>query len=208
MNILIVDDDHNNRGSLDRYLRSEGFDTASAENGLAAQRLLAAQRFDAAIVDLRMPGMDGLELLAWLAAEGIRMPVIMVSAFGEIRDAVDAMKRGARDYVVKPFDPEELVIRLRRIVEDERARAQVELGKADRAERLAGPSRALSEIRKVVEKIAPTDSTVLITGESGTGKEVVARAIHEQSRRAEGPFVPVNVGGIPETLLESELLGY
>jgi two-component system response regulator AtoC len=136
------------------------------------------------------------------------MPVVMVSAFGEIRDAVDAMKRGARDYMVKPFNPEELVIRLRRIVEDERARAQLELGRNARGERLAGRSKRIAEIRKIVEKIAPTDSTVLLTGESGTGKEVVARSIHEQSRRAEGPFVAVNVGGIPETLLESELFGY
>jgi two-component system response regulator AtoC len=157
MSILVVDDDHNNRGSLDRYLRSEGFTTASAENGLAAQRLLAAQPFDAAVVDLKMPGMDGLAFLAWLAAEGIRMPVVMISAFGEIRDAVDAMKRGARDYMVKPFDPEELVIRLRRIVEDERARAQVELGRGGRGGGLAGRSRKIHEILKTIDKIAPTD---------------------------------------------------
>ena len=208
MNILVVDDDRNNRASLERYLRAEGFTAEGAENGLAAQRILGTQAFDAALVDLKMPGMDGLELLSWLSTEGIRMPVIMVSAFGEIRDAVDAMKRGARDYVVKPFDPEELVIRLRRIVEDDRARALVEVGRSDRREPLTGESPQIVEIRRIVGKIAPTDSTVLLTGESGTGKEVVARSIHERSRRASGPFVGVNVGGIPETLLESELFGY
>jgi two-component system response regulator AtoC len=208
VNILVVDDDRGNRESIQRYLESDGFKTAAAENGLAAQRFLAERAFDAAVVDLKMPGMDGLEFLRWLSGEGIRMPVVMVSAFGEIRDAVEAMKLGARDYVVKPFDPEELVIRLRRTVEDERARARVELGRGGTVEGLTGTSRRIQEIRRVIEKIAPTETTVLLTGESGTGKEVVARQIHTLSGRSEGPFVPVNVGGIPETLLESELFGY
>jgi two-component system response regulator AtoC len=206
--VLVVDDEKNIRESVERYLRLEGLETAGAENGLSAQRLLAEEAFAAAIVDLRMPGLDGLGLLAWLKEQGLRVPVIMISAYGEIRDAVEAMKLGARDYVVKPFDPEELVVRLKRVLESRRLEAEVELAAAPESLEVLGDSPAMREIRSMVEKVAGTPSTVLITGESGTGKEVIARLIHSLSGRADGPFVPVNVGGIPETLLESELFGY
>jgi two-component system response regulator AtoC len=206
--VLVVDDEKNIRESVERYLRLEGLETAGAENGLSAQRLLSEQAFAAAIVDLRMPGLDGLGLLAWLKEQGLRVPVIMISAYGEIRDAVEAMKLGARDYVVKPFDPEELVVRLKRVLESRRLEAEVELAAAPEGLEVLGDSPAMREIRAMVEKVAGTPSTVLITGESGTGKEVIARMIHSLSGRADGPFVPVNVGGIPETLLESELFGY
>ena len=208
MKVLVVDDEKNIRESVERYLRLEGLETAGAENGLSAQRLLSEQAFAAAIVDLRMPGLDGLGLLAWLKEQGLRVPVIMISAYGEIRDAVEAMKLGARDYVVKPFDPEELVVRLKRVLESRRLEAEVELAAAPEGLEVLGDSPAMREIRAMVEKVAGTPSTVLITGESGTGKEVIARLIHSLSGRADGPFVPVNVGGIPETLLESELFGY
>jgi two-component system response regulator AtoC len=206
--VLVVDDEKNIRESVERYLRLEGLETAGAENGLSAQRLLSEQAFAAAIVDLRMPGLDGLGLLAWLKEQGLRVPVIMISAYGEIRDAVEAMKLGARDYVVKPFDPEELVVRLKRVLESRRLEAEVELAAAPEGLEVLGEAPAMREIRAMVEKVAGTPSTVLITGESGTGKEVIARLIHSLSGRADGPFVPVNVGGIPDTLLESELFGY
>ena len=208
MKVLVVDDEKNIRESVERYLRLEGLETAGAENGLSAQRLLSEEAFAAAIVDLRMPGLDGLSLLAWLREQGLRVPVIMISAYGEIRDAVEAMKLGARDYVVKPFDPEELVVRLKRVLENRRLEAEVELAAAPEGLEVLGDSPRMREIRAMVEKVAGTPSTVLITGESGTGKEVIARLIHSLSGRADGPFVPVNVGGIPETLLESELFGY
>jgi len=206
--VLVVDDEKNIRESVERYLRLEGLETAGAENGLSAQRLLSEQAFAAAIVDLRMPGLDGLGLLGWLKEQGLRVPVIMISAYGEIRDAVEAMKLGARDYVVKPFDPEELVVRLKRVLESRRLEAEVELAAAPEGLEVLGDSPAMREIRAMAEKVAGTPSTVLITGESGTGKEVIARLLHSLSGRADGPFVPVNVGGIPETLLESELFGY
>jgi two-component system response regulator AtoC len=206
--VLVVDDEKNIRESVERYLRLEGLETVSAENGLSAQRLLAEQAFAAAIVDLRMPGLDGLALLAWLREQGLRVPVIMISAYGEIRDAVEAMKLGARDYVVKPFDPEELVVRLKRVLESRRLEAEVELAAAPEGLEVLGNSPRMREIRAMVEKVAATPSTVLLTGESGTGKEVIARLLHSLSGRADGPFVAVNVGGIPETLLESELFGY
>ena len=208
MKVLVVDDEKNIRESVERYLRLEGLETASAENGLAAQRLLAEEAFAAAVIDLRMPGLDGLALLAWLREQGLRVPVIMISAYGEVRDAVEAMKLGARDYVVKPFDPEELVVRLKRVLENRRLEAEVELAAAPDGLEVLGDSPKMREIRTMVEKVASTPSTVLITGESGTGKEVIARLIHSLSHRADGPFVPVNIGGIPDTLLESELFGY
>ena len=210
MRVLVVDDEKNIRDSIQRYLDSENIETMTAENGLSAKRLLQEQVFSAGIIDLRMPGMDGLELLKWIHEEGQRLPVIMISAYGEVQDAVEAMKLGAQDYIVKPFDPEELIVRLKKIVENQRVRDQVELGR-DR-ERMEidnlGSSPQMIEIRRTIVKVADTPSTVLITGESGTGKEVIARLIHGCSSRSESPFIPVNVGGLPETLLESELFGY
>ncbi|HUV06156.1 MAG TPA: sigma-54 dependent transcriptional regulator [Spirochaetia bacterium] len=208
--MLVVDDEKNIRGSIDRYLRLEGIESLGAENGLSAQRLLQREPFAAAVVDLKMPGMNGLELLQWIRRVGLLLPVIMISAYGDIRDAVESMKLGAQDYIVKPFDPEELVLRLKRILEAQSLRDQVELGRraSYSGPELIGQTAAMREIRETVAKIARTPSTVLITGESGTGKEIIARLIHTLSDRPDGPFMAVNVGGIPETLLESELFGY
>ena len=210
MRVLVVDDERNIRESIRRYLDTENIESVAAENGLSAKRLLQDQVFSAGIVDLRMPGMDGLELLKWIREEGPRLPVIMISAYGEVQDAVEAMKLGAQDYVIKPFDPEELIVRLKKIVENQRLRDQIELG--SRVEQpgieALGKTPGMLEIGRTIVKVADTPSTVLITGESGTGKEVIARLIHSLSSRSDGPFIPVNVGGIPESLLESELFGY
>jgi two-component system, NtrC family, response regulator AtoC len=215
MRVLIVDDEKNLRESLADFLKIDGIETECAENGLAAQRLLSESVFDAAILDLRMPGLSGLELLDWLREQGPEVPVVMISAFGDIDDAVSAMKLGARDYIVKPFNPEELAIRLKRIVSERRlveAEAVRNFGKpggaARRGSGLVGRSRSIEEVKNLIDRVAPTNATVLITGESGTGKEVTARSLHALSPRKDGPFIPVNVGGIPETLLESELFGY
>ena len=210
MKILVADDEKNIRGSIARYLRLENFESVCVDNGLAARRLLQEQVFSAGIIDLRMPAMDGLQLLRWIRDEGPRLPVIMISAYGEVPDAVEAMKLGARDYLVKPFDPEELVVRLKNIIEAQSLRDRVELesrSEAGLGEGL-GTSAAMQELTRSVDKIADTPATVLITGESGTGKEVVARMIHARSSRNEGAFIAVNVAGIPDTLLESELFGY
>jgi two-component system response regulator AtoC len=210
MRVLVVDDEKNIRESIQHFLNTENIETVTAENGLSAKRLLQEQVFSAGIVDLRMPGMDGLELLKWIREEGPRLPVIMISAYGEVQDAVEAMKLGAQDYVIKPFDPEELIVRLNKIVENQKLRDQIDLG--GRGEQLGvealGRSQRMIEIRRTITKVADTPSTVLITGESGTGKEVIARLIHNLSSRSGNPFIPVNVGGIPESLLESELFGY
>jgi two-component system response regulator AtoC len=208
--VLVADDEKNIRDSIARYLGLENIESVCVENGLAAQRLLQEQVFSAGIIDLRMPAMDGLELLRWLREEGPRLPVIMISAYGEVQDAVEAMKLGAQDYVVKPFDPEELVVRLKKIIEAQSLRDRVALEAREAATEgvVLGRTPAMRELERTIDRIASTPATVLITGESGTGKEVVARAIHGRSGRKDGPFVAVNVAGIPDTLLESELFGY
>lgn len=209
MKVLLVDDEPNILKSLKKYLQLEKWQVATAGNGLAAQKLLAEQPFDLLVVDLRMPGMTGLELLDWLATEGPSVPAIMISAYGEVEDAVAAMKAGAADYLVKPFEPEELLLRGRRAVADHQARRKADITTGEEeGPRFSTDNDAMAEIYRLIERAAPTDSTILITGESGTGKEVLARQIHELSGRREGPIVAVNVGALPESLLESELFGY
>ena len=216
--VLIVDDEPNLRESLAEFLALDGFECALAAGGAEALSLLEREVFDACVLDLRMPGMDGIELLGRIHESGPGLPVIMMSAHGEIRDAVDAMKLGASDYLVKPFDPTELALRLEKAIADSRlirmahvglalAGSEASAGNPDRAAWL-GDAPAMASVRDLVRRVAPSASTVLITGESGTGKEVVAREIHRLSPRAAGPFVPVNVGALPETLLESKLFGY
>lgn len=212
MKILIVDDEPNIRDLMHRYLSLDGIESDCAENGLSAQRMLSEVAYDACLVDLKMPGMDGLSLISWIRSEGFRMPIIMVSAHGEISDAVSALKEGAQDYIVKPFDPEELVIRLKKLVEAQHLRNLVESETRNNTDEdkqiFVGESSSIKRIKEVIGKISDTNSTVLITGESGTGKEVVAREIHASSSVKDGPFVAINIGGVPENLLESELFGY
>ncbi len=211
MRILIVDDEYNIRELMRKYLGLEGLESDGAENGLSAQRLLREHHYDACLVDLKMPGMDGISLIRWIRQEGFRMPVIMISAHGEIHDAVTALKEGAQDYIVKPFDPEELTIRLRKLIEAQQLRILVETKTRSTEgldEGLIGKSPAMRKIKEVITRIADSPATVLVTGESGTGKEVVARQVHAVSAYSGGPFVAINIGGVPGNLLESELFGY
>jgi two-component system response regulator AtoC len=212
MKVLIADDEKNIRQSVAQYLEAEGIRTATAADGEAARALLESEAFDGLVLDLRMPRMDGLALLTWMQESGPAVPTIVISAYGDVRDAVQAMKLGARDYLVKPFDPEDLLLRLKRLFAESLLAGQAEAGK--RAADLApdaiwiGDGERMRAVRALVEKVAPTPSTVLITGESGTGKEVVARLIHSLSAQPQGPFIAINIGGIPESLLESELFGH
>ena len=209
MKVLIADDEKNIRDSISAYLRAEGIENAVAADGAEARELLEEEAFECLILDLRMPKMDGLSLLAWLQEAGPPVPVIVISAYGDVRDAVQAMKLGARDYLVKPFDPEELTMRLRRVLSEKALAGQAEAGRRALAETgWVGTDEKMRAVRSLVERVAPTPSTVLITGESGTGKEVVARLLHGLSANAEGPFVAINLGGVPEGLLESELFGH
>ncbi len=203
--ILIVDDEKNIRTSLRQFFSMEGIETEEAGNGLAARKLLEQKPFDAVISDLKMPGMDGIDLLRWITDSGPDIPVIIISAFGDIEDAVKAMKQGAVDYVVKPFDPEELLLRVKR--ELERYRLKNLVPTAEQKERKSD-NPVMQDLYRLAERAAPTRSTVLITGESGTGKEVMARYIHDHSDRSTSVFLTINLGAIPDTLMESELFGY
>lgn len=206
MKVLVCDDEENIRKLLKRLLNLEGIDADCAENGLSAQRMIASERYDAIVADLRMPGLDGLGLLRWIRAEGFRVPVMMISAHGDINDAVTALKEGADDYLVKPFDPDELLIKLKGLVKAQNLMNAAEGEK--KSSGFLGASSSVEQIRRIIERIAPSSATVLITGESGTGKEVAARQIHALSSVSSGPFMAINIGGVPENLIESELFGY
>lgn len=210
MKVLVVDDEKNIRDSIQKLFGLEGMEVTTAADGLEGQRELLAAPFDAVILDLRMPRMGGQALLEWIVAEGIRSPVVMISALGEISDAVRAIKSGADDYLIKPFDPDELIRKVRAAVANRRRDDVLEakVRTESRPSRLLGSSRAIESIRALVARVAPTESTVLITGESGTGKEVVAREIHAASKAAAEPFVAVNIGAMHAELLESELFGH
>ena len=211
--VLIIDDEKNLRSSLAEFLELEGYRCFGAENGIKGLSLLEKEVIDAILLDLRMPGIGGLEVLQTIRERGLDIVVIMMSAHGEIDDAVSAMKLGADDYLVKPFDPSELVLRLSRAVNSHRLQTLSKVHKRLSSENSAeniwlGDDPSMAEVVSLVRRVAPVQTTVLITGDSGTGKEVVARAIHSLSPRSEAAFVPVNVAAIPESLQESELFGY
>jgi len=210
MRILLADDEKNIRESLQRLLELERMEVFSVQDGLDAKRALENQKFDLAIIDLKMPGLSGQELLEWIGREGLLVPVIIISAHGEIVDAVKALKSGAKDFVEKPFGSKELIQKVRQIVTEENRKLSLEAELRTIRPNLGfvGEHETIRLIRDHITKVSGTDSTVLITGESGTGKEIVAREIHERSARASEPFIAVNVGGIPESLIESELFGH
>ncbi|MDR0402070.1 MAG: sigma-54 dependent transcriptional regulator [Treponema sp.] len=223
MRILIVDDEKNIRESLRKYCGLESIEAVCSGSAEEALAILEETSFDALVTDLKLQGadsgMDGQALLEAVQEKGFPVPVIMISAHGQITDAVNALKAGARDYLVKPFDPAELVIRLRALVEDRRRENLIET--ESRSRRLAarrgnepgsggmiGESEVMRTLLASIDKIAASDVTVLVTGESGTGKEVAAREIHGRGRNRAEPFAAVNIGGIHETLMESELFGH
>ena len=211
MKILVIDDEKNIRESIIKYLEFEGWEAQGAENGHSAFRLLHENVFNLILLDLRLPGMDGHEIMEKLKEESFTIPVIIISAHGDIGDAVHAMKAGAADYLVKPFDPEELVLRIRLSVEAASLRRRFDAGFVSGRESTGlfiGESEPVRAIKDLIRKVAPSESTVLLTGESGTGKEVAARLIHAESSRSDGPFVTVNLGAIPDKLIESELFGH
>ncbi|MCF0262328.1 MAG: sigma-54-dependent Fis family transcriptional regulator, partial [Sphaerochaetaceae bacterium] len=169
MKILIVDDETNIRELMCRFLKTEGIEGEGAENAFSAQRKLREQAYDALLVDLKMPGMDGLELIKWIRQEGFRVPAIMMSAHGEITDAVSALKLGVQDFIVKPFNPDEVIIKLKNLVEAQNLRNIQEMEERMPQERaFIGESVAIRKIKDIITRIAQTNSSVLITGESGT----------------------------------------
>ncbi len=211
--VLVVDDHRPTAELLHSFLGELGAEVRTAGGGQEALDCLASDPFDLVLLDLRMDDLDGLQVLDRARADGIASTFVLMSAEGTISHAVQAMKLGAADFLVKPFELERLVGVLSRVLGEGRASgAQADdprLAWRDRyAPYLVGEHESLREIFFLLERIAPTDCTVLVTGESGTGKELVARAIHAASQRAERAFVPVNCGAIPETLIESELFGH
>jgi two-component system nitrogen regulation response regulator GlnG len=211
--ILVADDEPALRWLLDRLLRQAGHTVTVVEDGPAALAAAAAERYDLAFLDIRMPGLDGLEVLGRLRADSPETAVVVMTAHGSVRAAVEAMQRGAYDYLAKPFDNDEVLLLVERALSAKAlAREVVELrtGIQEVWEfgALVGKSPRMQEVYKTIGRIAATDVTVLLQGESGTGKEVVARAIHHYSRRAGKPFVAVSCAAIPPTLLEAELFGH
>jgi two-component system response regulator AtoC len=211
--ILIVDDDEALRESLELMLSAEGYEVVSAPDGEAALQRLEASSFDLVLCDLRMPGIDGMELLPQIARSAPGLTIIMMSAYGTGDLAIEAMRRGAYDYLAKPFQPAEVLLAIRKARERERLRRANALLERDMSRALGdrpivAASPAMIEVLEILERAAEYKATVLLTGESGTGKEVLARAIHAQSTRREEAFVAINCGAIPEALLESELFGH
>ena len=211
--ILVVDDEACLRDAVGRILSAEGYEVREAGDGKAALKLLENVRFDFILCDIRMPVMGGIELLREITSGGIPGTVIMMSAFGTVETAVEAMKLGAYDYISKPFMSDEILLTLRKASERKRLQAEneflrKEIEKTAGHEKLLYADPAMEEAVRTAEKVKDYDATVLVTGESGTGKELVARHLHFGGRRREKPFVAINCGAIPETLLESELFGH
>ncbi len=208
--ILIVDDEEAIRKTVAQTLASEKHESAQAANGKEALEKLEGDTFDLALVDLKMPGMDGKEFLTALNDRRIDIPVVMMSGHGTIDDALDATRRGALDFIQKPFDRDRLLLAVRNAAAHGRLATENRVLRTRVASRtrMLGESDAMKEVRAMIQKVAATEARVLILGENGSGKELVARLIHEQSARAEGPFVDVNCAALPDTLIESELFGY
>jgi DNA-binding NtrC family response regulator len=211
--ILVVDDDREMASLLSDVLRGEGFFVLPLSDSLEASRILQKEEFDVLITDLKMKGLKGLDLLEEAKKEAPLTPVIIITAFGTIESAIQAMKMGAYDYITKPFQMDQIVLIVKKALENrwlkkEVARLKKEMESRYHYHHLIGKSPAMQKIYDLIERIRDSSGNVLLTGESGTGKELVARAIHYSGSRKGGPFIPVNCAAIPETLLESELFGY
>jgi len=209
----VVDDEENIRNLLSQILRQEGFEVETASDGATGLRKASSGEFDLVLLDVRIPEKDGMEVLREIRREDPGAVVMIVTGYATLEMAVEAMRHGAFDYISKPFKKDELVVKVRRALEHEQLREEnrklhEELRARFKFEGIVGTSPKMQEVLRVAAAVAPTDATVLIYGETGTGKEILARSIHYQSPRAHGPFVAINCGAIPETLLETELFGH
>jgi len=211
--ILIVDDEDGMRRLLSRVLTREGYETSAVANGAEALRLVASERFDLVVTDIKMPEMDGLQLLAELKEYEPSLPIIVITAYGTIENAVQALRSGAYDYIAKPFENDEIKLTVAKAFERERLLAENRYLHAELEGRydfsgIVGGSLAMQQVYDMASSVAVSNANVLITGESGTGKELLARSIHYSSLRKEKPFVVLNCAAISEGVLESELFGH
>ena len=210
--ILIVDDEKNMRWAISRALEKEGYEILQASNGQEGIEAFERHRPDVMLLDLKMPVMDGMEALKAIRETNTTTPVLMLTAHGTMETAIEAMKRGAMDYLSKPFDVEELKVQIRKALHVNELEEQVvylkETTAFETGNVVIGNSQPMKELMAMVERVAATPATILIQGESGTGKEIIAHLVHHNSPRRDKPFIKVNCGAIPETLIESELFGH
>ncbi|TCT15569.1 DNA-binding NtrC family response regulator [Natranaerovirga pectinivora] len=204
--ILIVDDEKNMRWALKKAFESETYELYEAENGEEAIQQFNKYTPDLVLLDIRMPKLNGLEVLKKLQEDNKNVAIIMITAYGDVESALEAMKLGALDYITKPFEIEELKGRIRKVFESEMNKSQDRITYEDH--KIVGNSSKIINVLHMVQRVANTTATVLIQGESGTGKELIARSLHQISDRKEKPYITVNCGALPEALLESELFGH
>jgi DNA-binding NtrC family response regulator len=212
-NILVVDDEAAIRESLKDWLMEDGYSVALAIDGENAIAMVQESQYDVILLDLKMPGIDGLETMRRIKEVSPDSEVLMMTAYASVDTAVQAMKEGAFDYLVKPFDPDEVDLQIKKILAHREMRIEnimlrKRLEEQYQYDEIIGKSEVMQEIFDLIDRVAPSDSTVLITGESGTGKELIAQALHGNSGRCFMPFVAINCGALPDSLLESELFGY
>ena len=209
MKVLVIDDERAIRYSMKEILEMEGYEVETAENGEEGLSKAEKEKYDAIFCDIKMPVMDGTEVLVKAIEAGIESPVIMVSGHADIQTAVDCIKKGAFDFIEKPLDLNRILITLKNATDKANLVSQTKiLKKKVYGQQMVGESAGINHVREIIEKVAPTDAGVLITGPNGSGKELVARALHQQSQRSMMPYVEVNCAAIPSELIESELFGH
>ncbi|MBQ3882773.1 MAG: sigma-54-dependent Fis family transcriptional regulator [Bacteroidales bacterium] len=209
MKILVIDDERSIRNSLKEILMDEGYEVDIAEDGPSGIEMAEKERYDVIFCDIKMPVMEGTEVLSKLREDGVDSAVVMISGHGDIDTAVDCIKRGAYDFIQKPLDLNRILITIKNATDKANLENHVKvLKKKVYGQQMVGESQPIQHIRDIIKKVAPTDARVLITGSNGTGKELVARSIHQQSDRSAMPYVEVNCAAIPSELIESELFGH